>query len=147
MVRQKASLSKQPTIPESPKRRKKRQDPKDDVTKFSELQHIKEVGKKQHLQAETTQKAYGGHVRQAREWLQDLLDRNDMTNLSEEDLTLFNDQAFKNAFNDIPNHLSAWVLAWYLSWRGFHRKLGRSSIELTHAAFKKLWEQASVLIK
>jgi len=66
--------------------------------------------------------------------------------LSEEDLVLFNDPAFKNAFDDVPNHLSARVLSWYLSWRGFFRKLGRSSIESTHAAFKKLWEQASVLI-
>ena len=146
MARQKASLDKQSAVPETSKRRKKQQSPKDNVVTFEELHHIKETGKQQHLQAETTQKSYGGHVHRAWEWLQDLLNRNDMTNLSEEDLALFNDPAFKNAFNNIPNRLSAQVLAWYLSWRGFHKNLGRSLIEGVHAAFKKLWEQASVLI-
>ena len=147
MARQKASIgSKQPAVPDTSQRHKKQQSPEDNLTTLHELHHIKEAGKQQHLQAETMQKAYWGHVRRGREWLQDLLSRNDTTNLSEEDLVLFNDPAFKNAFDDIPNHLSAQVLAWYLSWSGFRKNLGRSTIEGIHAAFKKLWEQASVLI-
>ena len=148
MARQKASLgSKQPAVPDTSQRRKKKQQSlEDNLATFEELHHIKEAGKQQHLQAETTQKAYGGHVCQGREWLQDLLSRNDATNLSEEDLVLFNDPAFKNVFDDIPNHLSARVLAWYLSWSGFCKNLGQSTIEGIHAAFKKLWEQASVSI-
>ena len=104
------------------------------------------MGKQQHLQAETTQKSYWGHVRRGREWLQNFLDCNNMANLPEEDLALFNDPAFKNVFDDVPNHLSAQVLAWYLSWSRFRKNLGQSTIEGIHTAFKKLWEQASVLI-
>ena len=104
------------------------------------------MGKQQHLQAETTQKSYGGHVCRGWEWLQNFLDCNNMANLPEEDLALFNDPAFKNVFDDVPNHLSAQVLAWYLSWSGFRKNLGQSTIEGIHTAFKKLWEQASVLI-
>jgi len=144
MARKKASLGKQPVVPEASQTRKKKQQSRDNLATFKELRLIEEEGRQQHLQAETTQKSYKGHVRRGRDWLKDLVDCNDTTNLSEEDLVLFNDPAFKNAFDDIPNHLSARVLAWYLSWRGFFRKLGRSSIEITHAAFKKLWEQASV---
>jgi len=124
MARKKASLGKQPVVPEASETRKKKQQSQDNLATFKEIHVIEEEGRQQHLQAETTQKSYKGHVRWGRDWLKDLVDHNDTTNLSEEDLVLFNNPAFKNAFDDVPNHLSARVLSWYLSWRGFFRKLG-----------------------
>ena len=148
MARKKALVSKQPSEPETSKGRKKKQQSQDSPTTLEELQRIKETGKQQHLQSEATQNAYKGQVDRGRKWLQDLVARKETINLTKEDEVLLKDRALKDAFGDVPNHLSSRVLAWYLAWKGFctDKPVGRSTIESIHAAFKKLWEQASVLI-
>lgn len=147
MARKKETLNKQPEAPETSQRRKRKQQTQDTPVTLEELQRIKEAGKQQHLQAESTQNAYKGYVRRGREWLEDLIACQDTSNLTGEELALLKDPALKDAFNSIPNHLSAKVLSWYLALKGFgKRPVGRSTIEGIHAAFKKLWEQASVLI-
>jgi len=64
MARKKASLGKQPVVPEASQMHKKKQQSQDNLATFKELHLIEEEGRQQHLQAETTQKSYKGHLRQ-----------------------------------------------------------------------------------
>jgi len=62
MARKKASLGKQPVVPEASQTHKKKQQSQVNLATFKELRLIEEEGRQQHLQAETTQKSYKGHV-------------------------------------------------------------------------------------
>jgi len=53
MARKKASLGKQPVVPEASETRKKKQQSQDNLATFKEIRVIEEEGRQQHLQAET----------------------------------------------------------------------------------------------
>jgi len=51
MARKKASLGKQPVVPEASQMHKKKQQSQDNLATFKELHLIEEEGRQQHLQA------------------------------------------------------------------------------------------------
>ncbi|KAG1723631.1 hypothetical protein EDB19DRAFT_1951960 [Suillus lakei] len=53
---------------------------------------------------------------------------------------VYDDPAFKDAFNSIPNRCSNKALALFMSLKGFHENLSKTTVESIHSAFKKLWE-------
>ncbi|KAG1723917.1 uncharacterized protein EDB91DRAFT_1063111 [Suillus paluster] len=53
---------------------------------------------------------------------------------------MYEDPAFKDAFEDIPNRCSNKALALYMSLKGFHKNLSKTTIESIRSAFKKMWE-------
>ena len=150
MARKKTTISKEPPVPETSQRHRKNKQSQDGPATLEELHCIKEAGKQKYLQSGATQNAYQGYVRQGREWLEDLVSRLQHKETidigSEEDRELLKNPAFKDAFANIPNQLSAKVLALYLACRGFdeEKPAGQSTIEGIHAAFKRLWTDVSV---
>ncbi|KAL4064462.1 hypothetical protein J3A83DRAFT_4191195 [Scleroderma citrinum] len=112
----KSSLNKKPLIPESPSKKKT---PTSENSSLEAIHHIKEVGKQAHLQAEKTWKAYDGHICWGHEWLQSHTKSSSTIPTSIVN-DIYNDPAFKDAFEKLPNHCSDKALALYLSWRGFH---------------------------
>ena len=161
MAKKKATISKESSVPETSQKRRKNKESQNSPATLEELHRIKEAGKQKYLRSGATQNAYQGYVRRGREWLEDLVNRlqhketiNDTSSeenqkLLEENRKLLENPEFKDAFANIPNQLSAKVLALYLAYRGFDEKkpAGRSTIEGIHAAFKRLWTDASVLIE
>ena len=139
MMRQKASVKKQPVVPESPNKSKKKTQGPESST-LEQVKQISQEGKDTHLQSNQTKKAYAGHVRRGCEWLQSIVSGgNDASGSSLED---FKDPEFKHAFEDIPNRFSAKALSLYLSLKGFGQEWGQSTVEGVHAAYKKLWDNA-----
>ncbi|KAG1855337.1 PIN domain-like protein [Suillus subalutaceus] len=55
-------------------------------------------------------------------------------------MTVYEDPAFKDAFETIPNRCSNKVLALYMSLKGFHENLSKTTVESIRSAFKKMWE-------
>ncbi|KIK32078.1 hypothetical protein CY34DRAFT_760908 [Suillus luteus UH-Slu-Lm8-n1] len=56
------------------------------------------------------------------------------------DSDVYDDPAFKDAFDRIPNRCSDKALALYMSLKGFHENLSKTTVESIRSAFKKLWE-------
>ena len=160
MARKKATISKEPSVSETSQKHRKNKQSQDSPATLEELHRIKEAGKQKYLQSGATQNAYQGYVRRGREWLEDLINHlqhketiNDTSSeenrkLLEENQKLLENPEFKDAFANIPNQLSAKVLALYLAYRGFDKEkpAGRSTVEGIHAAFKRLWTDASVCL-
>ncbi|KAG1767407.1 hypothetical protein EDD22DRAFT_819284 [Suillus occidentalis] len=53
------------------------------------------------------------------------------------DNDVYDDSAFKDAFDRIPNRCSDKALALYMSLKGFHENLSKTTVESIHSAFKK----------
>ncbi|KAG2094653.1 uncharacterized protein F5147DRAFT_657126 [Suillus discolor] len=51
---------------------------------------------------------------------------------------MYEDIAFKDAFESIPNRCSDKVLALYMSLKGFHKNLSKTTVESIRSAFKKI---------
>jgi len=66
MTRQKASVKKQPVVPESPNKSKKKTQGPESST-LEQVKQISQEGKDTHLQSNQTKKAYAGHVRRGRD--------------------------------------------------------------------------------
>ncbi|KAL4072631.1 hypothetical protein V8B97DRAFT_2023395 [Scleroderma yunnanense] len=113
MARQKSSLNKKPLIPESPSKKKT---PTSENSSLEAIHHIKE-----------TWKAYDGHICWGHEWLQSHTKSSSTIPTSIVN-DIYNDPAFKDAFEKLPNHCSDKALALYLT------------VEGVHVAFKKLWD-------
>jgi hypothetical protein len=134
-------------------------------TALADIQKCKEHGIETHLQASKTRANYAGHVRRGREWLASHFDSDKLTrstsagseayedgglpvlkplqlhtSLAAEDNDVYNDPAFKDAFDRIPNRCSDKALALFMSLKGFHENLSKTTVESIRAAFKKLWE-------
>ncbi|KAG1845309.1 hypothetical protein DFJ58DRAFT_730899 [Suillus subalutaceus] len=121
-------------------------------TALADVKKCKELGIETHLQANNTRVNYAGHVRHGREWLashfespcsEDLLVPMPLLPANVEthaDSDVYDDLAFKDAFDRIPNRCSDKALALYMSLKGFHENLSKTTVESIHSAFKKLWE-------
>jgi len=109
---------------------------------------LNEKGKKTHLQALKTRETYARHVKLAQTWLRSHFNADGILSISsrpEEGTEIYHDPAFKDAFEQHPNHCSNEVLAIYLGWKGFSDDpSGQSTIDGIRAAFKRLWDEASV---
>ena len=110
---------------------------------------LNETGKKTHLQALKMREMYACHVKLAQTWLRSHFNADRILSISshpEEGVEIYHDPAFKDAFKQHPNHCSNEALAIYLGWKGFLDDLsGQSTIDGIRAAFKRLWDEASVL--
>ncbi|KAG1870629.1 hypothetical protein DFJ58DRAFT_652909 [Suillus subalutaceus] len=121
-------------------------------TALADVKKWKELGIETHLQANNTRVNYAGHVRRGREWLashfespcsKDLLVLMPLLPANVEthaDSDMYDDPAFKDAFDRIPNRCSDKALALYMSLKGFHENLSKTTVESIRSAFKKLWE-------
>ncbi|KAG1832589.1 hypothetical protein DFJ58DRAFT_671092 [Suillus subalutaceus] len=121
-------------------------------TALADVKKCKELGIETHLQANNTRVNYAGHVRRGREWLashfespcsEDLLVPMPLLPANVEthaDSDVYDDPAFKDAFDRIPNRCSDKALALYMSLKGFHENLSKTTVESIRSAFKKLWE-------
>ncbi|KAG1848956.1 hypothetical protein DFJ58DRAFT_729716 [Suillus subalutaceus] len=56
------------------------------------------------------------------------------------DNDVYEDPAFKDAFETIPNRCSDTALALYMSLKGFHENLSKTTVKSIRSAFKKMWE-------
>ncbi|KAG2133337.1 hypothetical protein DEU56DRAFT_738972 [Suillus clintonianus] len=130
-------------------------------TALEDVQKCKEHGIKTHLQANNTRTNYAGHVRRGREWLASHFETPSCSAVSETwrgdtsenslvllpataeihaDNDVYEDPAFKYAFESIPNRCSDKALALFMSLKGFHENLSKTTVESIRLAFKKLWE-------
>lgn len=76
-----------------------------------------------NLRAPRTNDVYGRHVRQAHRWLQSHYAADGTLSVAThpgEGSEIYQDPAFKNAFERQPNHCSDQALSIYLGWRGFN---------------------------
>jgi hypothetical protein len=117
------------------------------------IHEAKEAGKKKHQNASNTTEKYDGHVKCGREWLFGHFKSKDLdaqatqagdvdTSIGGKEESVYDDLAFRQAFESQPNQHSDKALALYLSYKCFHQNLGQSTAEGSHAAFKKLWENS-----
>ena len=121
-----------------------------DVLTLQAAQQVQKAGKKDHLRAPKARETYAQHVNQARRWLQSHFKEDGTLSTpshAEEGSEIYHDPKFKHAFEERPNHCSSEALAIYLGWRGFNEdsKCSPSTIDGIRAAFKRLWDEASVL--
>jgi len=110
---------------------------------------LNEKGKKTHLQAPKMRETYAHHVKLVQTWLQSNFNADGILSISsrpEEGAEIYHDLAFKDAFEQHPNHCLNKALAIYLGWKGFSDDpSGQSTIDGIQAAFKQLWDKVSVL--
>ncbi|KAG1848191.1 hypothetical protein C8R48DRAFT_569353, partial [Suillus tomentosus] len=113
---------------------------------------------KTHLQASNTRTNYAGHVRRGREWLASHFESSTVSETRRDDIfqgslvpllttaeisadnDVYEDLAFKDAFENVPNKCSDKALALYMSLKGFHENLSKTTVESIRSAFKKMWE-------
>jgi len=120
------------------------------TTTFQEAREVKEAGKLTHFRAPKTRETYARHIDQARRWLQSHFKEDGTPSIPshpEEGSEIYHDPAFKDAFKQHPNHCSSEALSIYLAWKGFSevKKCAQSTIDGIRAAFKRMWDEASVL--
>ena len=112
-----------------------------DLPSLQEAHQTKESGKERHLRAERTCATYSGHVRQGREWLQNLVVASGSSNWHhEEHQKTYGNPNFKDALERTPNECSDSALALYLSWKGFDQKCSQSTIDGIRVGFKWWWD-------
>ncbi|KAG2354498.1 hypothetical protein BDR07DRAFT_1494500 [Suillus spraguei] len=101
---------------------------------------------------------YAGHVRHGREWLASHFESSTVSETWGDEIIehslvplvttakihadndVYEDPAFKDAFENILNRCSDKALALYMSLKGFHENLSKMTIESIHSAFKKMWD-------
>ncbi|KAG1858189.1 hypothetical protein F4604DRAFT_1685051 [Suillus subluteus] len=123
---------------------------------LADVQRCKEHGIKTHLQASNTRTNYAGHVRHGREWLASHFTSSTISKTRTDDIPegslvpllmtakihanndMYEDPAFKDAFENIPNRCSNKALALYMSLKGFHENLSKTTVKSIHSAFKKI---------
>ncbi|KAG1818969.1 uncharacterized protein BJ212DRAFT_1298270 [Suillus subaureus] len=129
---------------------------------LADVQRCKEHSIKTHLQASNTRTNYARHVCHGREWLASHFESSTVSETWMDDIVegslvpllitakihadndVYEDPAFKDAFENILNRCSDKVLALYMSLKGFHENLSKTTVESIHLAFKKMWELSSV---
>lgn len=130
-------------------------------TALADVQKCKQHRIDTHLQANNTRTNYAGHVQCGREWLASHFDNlsrsaTSTKNMSKDspalmlplpagvatdaDDNVYDDPAFKDTFDSIPNGCSDKALALFMSLKGFHENLSKTTVESIRLAFKKLWE-------
>ncbi|KAG2140603.1 hypothetical protein DEU56DRAFT_734911 [Suillus clintonianus] len=131
-------------------------------TALADVQKCKQHGIDTHLQANNTRTNYAGHVRRGREWLASHFDNLSRSATSTDNVSkdspalsmlplpagvatdadddIYDDPAFKDVFDSIPNGCSDKALALFMSLKGFHENLSKTTVESIRSAFKKLWE-------
>ncbi|KAG2351498.1 hypothetical protein BDR07DRAFT_1501225 [Suillus spraguei] len=125
---------------------------------LADVQRYKEQGVKTHLQASNMRTNYAGHVHRGREWLASHFESSTVSETQGDEIIehslvplvttaeihadndVYEDPAFKDAFENIPNRCSDKALALYMSLKGFHENLSKTTIESICSAFKKMWE-------
>jgi len=115
------------------------------------IQKAKEAGKKKHQNASNTTEKYAGHVKRGLEWLaghfkptkdSEATQGDTSAHVEQDKESVYDDLAFKKAFDPKPNVHSDKALALYLSYKCFHQNLGQATAEGTYSAFKKYWENS-----
>ena len=137
-----------PGTADKPRRKQKTQADAKDQPTLQAAHQAKETGKQAHLRALRTTETYGQHVNQARTWLRSHFKEDgtlSITSHPEEGSEIYHDPAFKDAFEQQPNHCSNKALSIYLGWRGFEENCSQSTVDGIRAGFKAMWEEASVL--
>ncbi|KAG1718424.1 uncharacterized protein EDB91DRAFT_1066652 [Suillus paluster] len=162
MARLKKDSAKAPQLPDTAQKKAGRKTRSAAAkTALADVQKCKEHGIKTHLQANNTRMNYAGHVRRGREWLASHFETPSCSAVSETwrgdtsenslvllpataeihaDNDVYEDPAFKYAFESIPNRCSDKALALFMSLKGFHENLSKTTVESIRSAFKKLWE-------
>lgn len=162
MARLKKDSAKAPQLPDTAQKKAGRKTRSAAAkTALADVQKCKEHGIKTHLQANNTRTNYAGHVRRGREWLASHFETPSCSAVSETwrgdtsenslillpataeihaDNDVYEDPAFKYAFESIPNRCSDKALALFMSLKGFHENLSKTTVESIRSAFKKLWE-------
>lgn len=156
MTRLKKNSTEDKQPPDTVHRRKKRSTA--EKTVLADVQRCKEHGIKTHLQASNTRTNYAGHVRRGREWLASHFESSTVSETRRDDIfqgslipllttaeitadnDVYEDLAFKDAFENVPNRCSDKALALYMSLKGFHENLSKTTVESIRSAFKKMWE-------
>ena len=107
--------------------------------------------KKKHGSSIKTQQAYDNKITQAKVWLEAQCEAEETFQLPmgcPENIDLPTDwllKEFRTALDKTPNRLSATVLALFIIVKCFMNGCGIGVAEQAHAAFKKYWDEVSVL--
>ena len=121
-----------PGTADKPRKKQKTQASAKDQSTLQEAHQAKEMGKQAHLQALRTMETYSQHVNQARAWLRSHFKEDGTLSIAshpEEGSEIYHDPAFKDAFEEHPNHCSNEALSIYLGWRGFKENCNQSTID------------------
>jgi hypothetical protein len=159
MTRAKAKSRKGPISPAdkaSPKKRRKGAEPAGSTT-LPVIGKIKERAKQQHKHAKKTRQNYDAYVGRGQTWLKAHFSTVDTkaeardveTGGDSESFAVssdaYEDVKFRDALERMPNEHSDKALALLISFKCFHENCGQSTCDGIYSAFKKLWEEASVL--
>jgi hypothetical protein len=96
----------------------------------------------QHSLEENTQRAYSSRLKQARKWIAEAAKEVEKLAELKPPISIelgATSDVFASAFGEVPNRYSPHAVALYLTHIHFDRKLGKSTVEQTHAALKNMW--------
>ncbi|KAG2054410.1 hypothetical protein BDR06DRAFT_971622 [Suillus hirtellus] len=127
-------------------------------TALADVQRCKEHGIKTHLQASNMRMNYAWHIHHGWEWLASHFESSTISETQRDDIfqgslvlllttteitadnDMYEDLAFKDAFENIPNKCSDKALTLYMSLKVFHENLSKTTVKSICSAFKKMWE-------